>query len=150
MDVLFRECDEDELSLIVMDIDHFKHYNDTNGHLAGNELLTRLASVIRRSAPDEQMAYRFGGEEFVVLLPRFDEIEATHVAETIRSAVLGTTFTHGNQQPGGQLTLSFGVASKHTLRDQTVEQLIECADQALYAAKSRGKNQVCRWEGVPL
>ncbi|WP_214890782.1 diguanylate cyclase [Exiguobacterium sp. s142] len=150
LDVLFRECDEDELSLIVMDIDHFKHYNDTNGHLAGNELLTRLASVIRRSVPDEQMAYRFGGEEFVVLLPRFDEIGATHVAETIRSAVLGTTFTHGNQQPGGQLTLSFGVASKHTLRDQTVEQLIECADQALYAAKSRGKNQVCRWEGVAL
>ncbi|MFN4213935.1 GGDEF domain-containing protein, partial [Exiguobacterium sp.] len=150
LDVLFRECEGEELSLIVMDIDHFKHYNDTNGHLAGNELLTRLASVIRRSVPDEQMAYRFGGEEFVVLLPRFDEVEASHVAEKIRTDVLQTRFTHGQTQPGGQLTLSFGVASKHTLLHQTGEQLIECADQALYAAKSRGKNQVCRWEGVPL
>lgn len=150
LDVLFRECEDEELSLIVMDIDHFKQYNDTNGHLAGNELLTRLASVIRRSVPDEQMAYRFGGEEFVVLLPRFDEVEASHVAERIRTAVLQTRFTHGETQPGGQLTLSFGVASKHTLLHQTGEQLIECADQALYAAKSRGKNQVCRWEGVPL
>lgn len=150
LDVLFRECADEELSLIVMDIDHFKQYNDTNGHLAGNELLTRLASVIRRSVPDEQMAYRFGGEEFVVLLPKFDEVEATHVAETIRAVVLKTSFTYGEAQPGGRLTLSFGVASKHTLRHQTSEQLIECADQALYAAKSRGKNQVCRWEGVPL
>lgn len=150
LDVLFRECEEDELSLIVMDIDHFKHYNDTNGHLAGNELLTQLASVIRRSVPDEQMAYRFGGEEFVVLLPQFDEVEATQVAETIRTAVLRTNFTHGERQPEGRLTLSFGVASKHTLHQQSVEQLIDCADQALYAAKSRGKNQVCRWEGVPL
>ncbi len=150
LDVLFRECEDEELSLIVMDIDHFKQYNDTNGHLAGNELLTRLASVIRRSVPDEQMAYRFGGEEFVVLLPRFDEVEASHVAERIRATVLQTRFTHGETQPGGQLTLSFGVASKHTLLHQTGEQLIECADQALYAAKSRGKNQVCRWEGVPL
>lgn len=150
LDVLFRECVTDELSLIVMDIDHFKHYNDTNGHLAGNELLTRLASVIRRSVPDEQMAYRFGGEEFVVLLPRFDEIAATQVAEAVREAVLKTKFTHGERQPNGQLTLSFGVASKHTLRYQTIEQLIDCADQALYVAKSQGKNQVCRWEGVSL
>ncbi|WP_214715207.1 MULTISPECIES: diguanylate cyclase [unclassified Exiguobacterium] len=150
LDVLFRECETDELSLIVMDIDYFKHFNDTNGHLAGNELLTRLASVIRRSVPDEQMAYRFGGEEFVVLLPQYDEVEAAQVAETIRSAVLGTNFMNGERQPGGQLTLSFGVASKHTLHEQSLEQLIECADQALYAAKSKGKNQVCRWEGVTL
>lgn len=147
LDVLFRECDTAELSLIVMDIDHFKQYNDTNGHLAGNELLTRLASVIRRHVPDEQMAYRFGGEEFVVLLPGYDEIGAAVVAEGIRQAVLDTSFLHGVRQPGGRLTLSFGVASKHTLVEPTIDHLIDCADQALYQAKANGKNCVYRWKG---
>ncbi len=133
---------ESSLALILLDIDYFKHFNDTNGHLLGNEILVQMADVIRASIRKNDKAFRFGGEEFVVLLPGTDKDEAVFVAERIRSQVENTTFTGGNKQPAGRLTVSLGVASTGQSPTLTPLELVDIADQALYQAKAAGKNVV--------
>ncbi|AJD92756.1 hypothetical protein JMA_34390 [Jeotgalibacillus malaysiensis] len=127
-------------SIILLDIDFFKNYNDTNGHMLGNEVLVQLASVIAGSLRGDDLAYRFGGEEFVILLPGTDKNQAMTVAERIRKRVEETSFSKGELQPGGKLTISLGVASS----DGSVDpfDVVELADQALYEAKEHGKNRV--------
>ncbi|MDN4068342.1 sensor domain-containing diguanylate cyclase [Paenibacillus vini] len=134
---------ESPLALILLDIDYFKHFNDTNGHLLGNEVLVRLADVIRSSIRKNDKAFRFGGEEFVVLLPDTDKEEAALVAERIRTQVEKEDFPGGNKQPAGRLTVSLGVASSSDKSSPlTPLELVDTADQALYQAKAEGKNRV--------
>lgn len=133
---------KDSLAVILLDIDFFKHFNDTNGHLQGNQVLVQLAEVIRQSIRTEDIAFRFGGEEFIVLLPNTKMGQAREIAERIRENVEMTKFPFGENQPGGRLTVSIGVASTELNHYLNGKELVEAADQALYKAKGNGKNRV--------
>jgi diguanylate cyclase (GGDEF)-like protein len=127
------------LSLLLLDIDHFKKINDTYGHPTGDEAIKAIAETCHRQVRSTDTFCRYGGEEFVVALPNTDEAGAAIAAEYLRKAVSKIELiADGNRTV--QFTVSIGVAS--FVRKSTVEQLIECADQALYAAKLGGRNQV--------
>ncbi len=130
-----------QCSFIMADIDHFKHYNDTNGHLEGDNVLRRVALCIKGGMRAQDIAVRYGGEEFSVILPETDKKEALAVAERIRQNVLGEAFLHEEKQPGGALTISLGVAS-FPEDGETPKGLIASADKALYKAKDAGRNRV--------
>lgn len=130
------------LSLIIFDIDFFKVFNDKNGHLLGNEVLMKLARVIVNTSRPGDFSFRFGGEEFVVLLPGTNLEQAEIIAEMIRSNIEKTSFPGENTQPNGTLTVSIGTACTEHPAITTKNELIEAADQALYKAKNAGKNTV--------
>lgn len=130
------------LSLIIFDIDFFKVFNDKNGHLLGNEVLMKLAKVIVNSLRSGDFPFRFGGEEFVVLLPATHLEEAEIIAETIRINVENESFPGETTQPNGTLTVSIGTACTDHSAIISKNELIEAADQALYKAKNAGKNTV--------
>ena len=132
-----------EVAVIVGDIDHFKSYNDTMGHVAGDVCLKRIASLLAGELRSEDdRAVRFGGEEFLVLLPDTDLGTAVAVAERMRRAVEHAGIPHPGRIRHSPITMSFGVASSWIGGEARPEQLIEAADAALYAAKSAGRNQV--------
>ena len=130
------------LSLIIFDIDFFKVFNDVNGHLLGNEVLMKLGTVIVDSLRPGDFSFRFGGEEFVVLLPGTNLEQAEKVAETIRLNVEKTSFPGEQTQPNGILTVSVGTACTDHRAINSKNELIEAADKALYKAKNAGKNTV--------
>jgi diguanylate cyclase (GGDEF)-like protein len=138
-----------KLSLILLDIDFFKHYNDTNGHMLGNQVLVQLADVIRYSIRENDVAFRFGGEEFVILLPNTEVEEAVMIADHVRRSVETATFPFGEKQPNGKLTVSLGVAASESKNINT-DELVIAADKALYRAKELGKNRVCQTEGEKI
>jgi diguanylate cyclase len=131
-----QEC----LALLLIDIDFFKAFNDKYGHLAGDECLKAVAKVIERSLtrPSDSVA-RYGGEEFAVILPETDVRGAMHVAETIRLAVEQKTIRMDGQAL--HVTISVGVAAVIPELDQMPSRLVSMADQAMYAAKSAGRNR---------
>jgi diguanylate cyclase (GGDEF)-like protein len=129
------------LSLVLFDADNFKHYNDTNGHMAGNKALKKLAVIIRRAVREVDVVARFGGEEFALLLPETNKQGAFTIAERICRAVAKTRFFNGKAQPAGCFSVSGGIATLHVDAEDSAT-LIKKADQALYQAKARGKNQV--------
>jgi len=130
------------VSVILMDIDHFKWLNDRYGHGAGDLCLKRIASIlIAELGAASEGAVRYGGEEFLVVLPEMQLVDAMRIAERIRRSV--ETATIPNEGPGlfGIVTASFGVASA-SVGELTAAELIAVADTALYAAKLKGRNQV--------
>ncbi|OGR88750.1 MAG: hypothetical protein A3A86_07650 [Elusimicrobia bacterium RIFCSPLOWO2_01_FULL_60_11] len=128
-------------SLVIFDVDHFKIFNDNNGHDTGNILLKGIADLVRKSAREDEIAARYGGEEFVLILPEADITQGKIVAERIRSAVEQSVFPGMEKQPGGKVTLSAGGAAFP--QDGGVSsELFKKADQALYKAKNAGRNQV--------
>jgi len=129
------------LSLIMLDIDHFKIFNDTHGHLWGDAVLKQVAQTLEASLRKADILARFGGEEFVILLPEIDIAHGQQVAEKIRRAIENTPFPKAETQPLGRLTVSVGLASFPEDAEDGSE-LIHRADQGLYLAKSRGRNQV--------
>ena len=130
-----------QASLLIMDIDYFKNYNDKNGHMEGDNLLRSLASLLSGSLREKDMLFRFGGEEFVILFPDTGKDDASMVAERIRQKVADFNFPYQEKQPNGNLTVSIGVA--FCPEDGTDKQeLLEIADTRLYKAKSGGRNQV--------
>lgn len=132
---------ETPVSLVMIDIDHFKRLNDTAGHRAGDVALKQVTTALRPIVRKVDTLARYGGEEFVVLLPQVGREEALEVAEKLRRAVEDTTFEHGHVQPGGRVTISVGVATLPTdAADQA--QLVDAADAALYASKRGGRNRV--------
>ncbi|MBE4907827.1 sensor domain-containing diguanylate cyclase [Bacillus luteolus] len=144
-----EEKDENNvLSLIILDIDFFKHFNDKNGHLLGNEVLMQLAEVINETIRPRDLAFRFGGEEFVVLLPATYQDEARLIAEQLRKNVESTAFPNGEKQPNGRLTISLGVSSTMSVKSSNPHYLVDEADKALYRAKETGKNKVVMGEGA--
>ena len=124
-------------SLIMLDLDFFKLYNDTYGHLAGDQILKQVAQCIRSSIRGMDVAFRYGGEEFVVLLPETEAEQAREVAERIRKRIESEMKARGSR-----LTVSLGVASWPD-SGVTKESLIQAADAALYEAKRTGKNRTC-------
>ncbi len=127
------------LGFAMIDVDHFKTYNDTHGHTAGDEVLRRVAATIAQSVRESDVVYRYGGEEFSMLLPGATPEEVATVAERVRSSVEAEAFPGEELQPGGKLTVSIGVA---TLETGDSDDIRERADQALYRAKENGRNQV--------
>ncbi|MEM7017373.1 MAG: diguanylate cyclase [Pseudomonadota bacterium] len=128
------------LSLLFLDIDHFKKVNDTYGHAIGDEILKAVANTIRVTVRETDIAGRLGGEEFAVLLPNTLPTDAINLAERIRQAIAGLRISDQSQQLS--VTTSFGVADHHT--GGSLEKLLSYADVALYQAKSGGRNQVVR------
>ena len=132
------------LSCILLDLDGFKEINDRLGHLAGDHALAQVGRVIRASVRKGDVAARFGGDEFVLLLPHTDAAGARTVAERIRTG-LSEEETAGPSPPELLLSASFGIASLGPDRPHSQEELIDQADHALYRAKRRGKNTIVAW-----
>ena len=128
------------LSLILIDIDNFKEYNDNNGHLAGNRVLIRVANTIKRSVREMDLVARWGGEEFVLLLPEINISNGMIVAEKIRKGVEAQRFKNERKQPTGNLTISLGVAENSKTLN-SYRDLFNRADTALYKAKKDGRNR---------
>jgi diguanylate cyclase (GGDEF)-like protein len=129
------------LSIFLLDIDHFKQYNDTNGHLPGDELLKRMGGLLRENSREHEVVGRYGGEEFLVVMPNTQKDTALRVADRIRLLVAGTAFEHADSQPAGHVTISGGVATSPADGDD-VDTLLRNADAALYRAKRSGRNRV--------
>ena len=131
------------LSLLMMDIDWFKKYNDFHGHLEGDILLKKLTTTLIRNIRPLDRVYRYGGEEFSVLLPATERGNAFLVARRLQQAVELEPFEGENQsQPGRRVTVSIGVAAFPTdAKDR--DSLVQAADAALYQAKQSGRNRVC-------
>lgn len=131
------------LSLIMLDIDYFKKFNDTYGHQAGDECLIKVANAIsdalRRSV---DIVARYGGEEFVVILPNIELKDATHMAEKIRAQIVALEIEHKLSSISPFITMSLGVTSIVPSSDSSHAKLLQSADEALYNAKLRGRNCV--------
>lgn len=133
------------LTLVMADIDSFKQFNDTYGHLAGDDCLVKIAKVIRSPLMrSSDLAARFGGEEFVILLPETDLEGGVHLAEEIRREVEALAILHEESATGTHVTMSFGVASMFPTLEQVELDLVCAADKALYLAKEGGRNRVVR------
>jgi len=137
---LARRYDE-PLSLMILDVDNFKNYNDTMGHPQGDVLLKEMAMLLLRSVREVDLVARYGGEEFVVVLPKSLRTDAVVLAERVRSLVGQHSFPHRDVQPGGRLTVSIGVAS-FPQDGEDAGQVIVAADKALYRAKEGGRDKV--------
>jgi len=140
------------LSLIMVDVDCFKNYNDHYGHQAGDACLQQIACCLRAipQRPADLVA-RFGGEEFVVLLPATAEEDAALIAERMRAAVFDLQIPHATSRVASGVTASFGVAAMHPVGNLQAAALIAAADAALYAAKENGRNRVAvREQGAEL
>jgi diguanylate cyclase (GGDEF)-like protein len=131
-----------ELSLLMIDVDHFKLYNDTYGHPEGDACLTKLGETLAGLAADTMgFAGRYGGEEFCLLLPNTDSARAREIGEQVRKAIWDQAMPHATSAHK-IVTVSVGVACTRPNDTQQPGDLIEAADAALYAAKHRGRNAV--------
>ena len=131
-------------SLIMMDIDDFKNYNDSLGHPMGNVLLQKVTEAMSTALRDVDILVRYGGEEFICILPLTEKHVAVEIAGRIRSKVIeaNSQIPHAEEQPRGCVSLSLGVAA-FPVDSRERDELIELADQRMYRAKRAGKNRVC-------
>ena len=140
MITIFPE-DKNPFSIIIADIDNFKHYNDTHGHQLGDVVLSTVASILRNGVRRGDLVSRFGGEEFVIILPNCLNENAIKIGEKLRLAVACEKIPFQEQQPLGNLTCTFGVATFPKDADNK-EKLLKKADEYLYKGKSDGRNKL--------
>jgi diguanylate cyclase (GGDEF)-like protein/PAS domain S-box-containing protein len=135
--------DKTSLAVIICDIDFFKNYNDSYGHLRGDDTLYAVAQAIQATLkrPMDLVA-RYGGEEFAVILPATDAEGAERVALQIKAAVEELQIAHKSSRTREYITLSFGAAAVVPSKDLSAKRLVEAADQALYRAKAKGRNRI--------
>jgi len=136
------------LSIFLFDIDHFKHYNDTNGHLAGDRLLQELAQAVQESVRKDDIFGRFGGEEFLLILPNTSLAQSLATANKVRTMIAGRSFPFAARQPMGVLSVSGGLA-EYPHHGMDTAGLLQAADAALYEAKRGGRNRVVAASGPP-
>ena len=129
------------LSLLMIDIDYFKNYNDTNGHLAGDQALKAVSILIQRGVRQSDIVARYGGEEFSAVLINAGREKALEIAERVRRNVADTRFPNESAQPNKHLTVSVGIATFSSTISSFTD-LIREADHALYRAKKRGRNRI--------
>lgn len=132
------------LSLLMIDVDQFKNYNDTVGHPQGDVLLRDLASLLEQSVREVDVVARYGGEEFAIVLPKTPGPAARSLGERIRRGVEESEFPRREVQPGGRVTVSVGMAC-YPDDGETAEEILERADSAAYRAKRAGRNRVACW-----
>lgn len=135
------------LSFMMIDIDDFKLYNDSNGHQAGDRALEITAQRLRAALRKVDVASRYGGEEFSILLPQTTLQEAGVIADRIRREIMDTPYPHGDTQPLGRVTVSIGLSTLSPALD-SAEAIIRAADRALYHAKGHGKNRAYAYQGA--
>jgi two-component system chemotaxis response regulator CheY len=140
LELLFSQADRlgSPLSLIMLDLDHFKEYNDSFGHLAGDEVLQWVGQALRAAVRGHDVVARYGGEEFVMLLPGTDEVAALEVAERLRSAIACLSWPHR------RMTASLGVSTAGPTTPDAAA-LVDQADRALYLSKQAGRNQITHY-----
>ncbi len=131
-----------ELSLIMLDIDDFKIYNDALGHQAGDKILKEIALILKNHSRKMDYVCRYGGEEFTIILPQTDKKEALLIADRLRTDVEKHIFVHEEILPQKKLTISIGLAT-FPEDGQTASELITKSDKLLYQAKNKGKNTIC-------
>ncbi len=137
---------EKPLSLVLIDIDHFKRYNDEHGHTAGDYAIRTVATTISNNIRPGDMAARYGGEEFLLILPRCPLQAAEEAAERVRQAVEITSVKDADEDLLPPVSISLGVAE---MKDEySVEDFVQAADAALYRAKKAGRNRVLSWTGI--
>jgi diguanylate cyclase (GGDEF)-like protein len=127
-------------SLIMFDVDFFKNYNDHNGHMLGSETLKSIGTIMKTKFRTTDLLAKYGGDEFVIILPQTDKVGAYLAAERLRESIEKQGFPGAETQPQKKLTISIGLASypEHGLSD---EKILNCADKALYFAKETGRNR---------
>jgi diguanylate cyclase (GGDEF)-like protein len=136
--------EQHEFSVIMIDIDCFKLYNDTNGHLAGDDCLKRVATALQNGLHrPADLLVRYGGEEFMALLPGTGSDGALTVATAMQESLAALQLPHGSSTVSPLVTVSIGVATACPNETFPVEQLIAAADRALYQAKHAGRNRIC-------
>jgi diguanylate cyclase (GGDEF)-like protein/PAS domain S-box-containing protein len=134
------------LALLMLDVDHFKAFNDRLGHQAGDDALRRVAQALQQSLRREgDVACRYGGEEFAIILANTAEEGALHVAERVMARIAELAIEHP-ASPEGRLTLSIGIAVSDPAREDQPDSLVSHSDAALYRAKHEGRNRTCLWE----
>lgn len=133
------------VSLVMIDLDNFKTYNDTFGHTSGNYILVQLANIFRNFIRASDTVSRYGGEEFVIILPHTKKQHAHNFCDRLRKIVEKAHFHGEESMPGGKITISSGIAA---FPDDagTADELIDRADKALYEAKRSGRNMVCSYD----
>ncbi len=136
--------EETNIGLIMIDIDHFKGYNDGYGHQGGDDCLCQVASALAEvvGRPGDMVA-RYGGEEFVVVLPNTDTEGAALIAEKLRQKIESLALPHGSSATANYVTISLGCAGVVPASDSMPDELIKLADEALYGAKESGRNRYC-------
>jgi diguanylate cyclase (GGDEF)-like protein len=134
----------DAVGIIIGDLDHFKDINDTRGHSVGDVVLKDVAYQLRKQLRAFDLAYRLGGEEFLILLPGSDLAQSAELAEQLRS-----TISHSSVAGGVAVTMSFGVGASHHGERFDYGKVFKRADAALYRAKGNGRDQVCLSEPLP-
>ena len=132
---------ETVLSLIMLDIDYFKHYKDTHGHQAGDSVLRDVALLLSNNVREQDLVARYGGEEFAIILPETGKQVAGKLAERIRGCLSSHAFHFKETLQSGKLTISLGVAT-FPEDAKSLNDLVETADRALYKAKENGRNRV--------
>lgn len=152
LDILHKEIGRAErnrspLSVVIADVDHFKNINDQHGHLAGDAVLREIAHRLSTSVRSYDAVGRYGGEEFLVVLPGLEGSDALGMAERLRLAFASEAMVTTEGVFG--ITVSFGIASVGDEEIHDLNSLIRAADEALYRAKRLGRNRVERWEALP-
>jgi len=137
------------ISVFLFDIDHFKHFNDTNGHIMGDELLKSLSQLLTSHLREGELVGRYGGEEFLMVMPGVAKKEALQAAERIRRMIANHAFPRGEAQPLGLVSISGGVAT-WPIDGVDLRSFLTCADEALYEAKRQGRNQVVAYASPEL
>jgi diguanylate cyclase (GGDEF)-like protein len=129
------------ISLVMMDIDNFKGYNDTYGHIKGDEVIKNVTNIINQQTRKGDVFARYGGEEFILVLNDVTKEFAYKIAEKLRKSVEALALEH-RQSSFGYITLSIGVVTRTTDRVANISQFVNAADEALYKAKEAGRNNV--------
>ncbi len=134
------------LSLMMLDVDFFKRYNDTYGHPKGDIVLKKITDILRETVRDIDIIARYGGEEFVIILPETVHRDSLHIAERVRKRVESFKFPGENEEDEVHLSVSIGLTTYPSFKAKNRADIIDQADKALYRAKENGRNQVCAVE----
>jgi len=127
------------ISLLIIDIDHFKEFNDSFGHLEGDKVLVKLGALIKSCLRRMDTAYRYGGEEFTVILPETNNADAIIVAERIRKIIEEETFTTSSNE---KMTITVSIGSTEYQHEERISAFVQRADKALYISKDLGRNRI--------